>query len=133
MSDNEIPYDDDLGKAVHRIDKKVTAMYPVIMTEIPKMNVMMQTAVNAQHQMAAAADRMASTHEKAEVRFGILETRLQEANDKAAGKNQMPIWSHYLVLGGTILMTVLIILYVTQQTIDATLTSIKINVPVEVK
>jgi len=133
MLDNEPLHDEDLEKTVHRIDKKVTAMYPVIMQEIPKMNVMIQTAVNAQHQMAAAADRMATTHEKAEIRFGILENRLQEANDRASGKNQMPIWSHYLVLGGTILITVLIILYVTQQTIDATLTSIKINNPAEVK
>jgi hypothetical protein len=134
MRDNGIPDDDEaVEKTLRRIDRKVADMYPVVMTEIPKMNVMIQTAVNAQALMSAAADRMATTHAEAEVRFGKLEERLQEANDKAAGKNMMPIMSHYLVLGGTILILTLLVLYATQQTIEATLTSIEVRKEREIK
>lgn len=117
----------DVIGIIYRIDKKVNAMYPVVMTEVPKMQVIMKTVADAQTLIAASADRMATTNEKAESRYSRLEDRLEAAHEKAAGKGQMPIVSHYLILGGTILISVLIVLYVNQQTINATLTSIEVK------
>lgn len=109
---------------IHALLKNI---HPVVMTELPQMKILLSTIANAQTAMATAANSMAATAEKAEQRYMRLEDRLQNANDKASGKGQIPIISHYLVLGGTVLITVLVVLYVHKQTIDASLTSIRVE------
>lgn len=112
---------------IHSMDVKLSELYPVLMAEIPKMQMLLSTITTAQNSMAMAAASMASTNEKAERRYEKMEERLQEANDKASGKGQIPIMSHYITLGGTVLIAILVILYVNKQTLDATLTSVKIS------
>jgi hypothetical protein len=109
------------------IRKKVEDMHPIITVELPRMQVILERITTAQNTMSSAADRMAATHEHAEKRFSKLEDRLQIANDKASGKGQIPLVSHYLILGSMVGIAVLVVLYVNQQTIDATLTSISIG------
>lgn len=109
------------------IRKKVEDMHPIITMELPRMQVILERITTAQNTMSSAADRMATTHEHAEKRFSKLEDRLQIANDKASGKGQIPLVSHYLILGSMVGIAVLVVLYVNQQTIDATLTSISIG------
>lgn len=110
--------------SIHEILQKI---YPVVETEIPQMKILLTSITSAQNAMAAAASSMAATAEKAELRYTRMEDKLQNANDRAAGKGQIPILSHYLILGGTVLITVLVVLYVHKQTIDASLTSIKVQ------
>lgn len=109
------------------IRKKVEDMHPVITVELSRMQVILERITAAQNTMSSAADRMAATHEHAEKRFSKLEDRLQVANDKASGKGQIPLVSHYLILGSMVGIAVLVVLYVNQQTIDATLTSISVG------
>lgn len=109
------------------IHKKVNEMHPVLMVELPRMQVLIERIAIAQNNMSDAAIRMSITHEHAEKRFSKLEDRLQEANDKASGKGQIPLLSHYLVVGSMILVVVLVVLYVNKQTMDATLTSISVG------
>lgn len=83
--------------------------------------------VSAQNSMAESAHKMAVVNEHADIRYAKLEDRLQEAYDKASGKSQIPIISHLLILGTTVLVTLVLVLYVTQTTLDATLTSVKVK------
>lgn len=109
------------------IHTKVKEMYPVVIKDVPRLQMLLERIATAQDTMSAAAARMANTHELAEQRYSKLEDRLQNVNDKAAGKGQIPLTSHYLILGSMVLLAVLVVLYVNQQTIDATLTSIKVG------
>lgn len=126
-SKEEIAFSVETIERVYNMDEKLSALYPILMVEIPKMQMLLSTIANAQSSMALAAASMANTNEKAELRFEKMEGRLQAANDKAAGKGQIPIISHYLILGSSVLIAVLVILYVNRQTLNATLTSIKID------
>lgn len=110
--------------SIHELLQKID---PVIKTEIPQMKILLTSTASAVNAVAAAATSIAATAEKAELRYQKMEDRLQAVNDKAAGKGQIPILSHYLILGGTVLITVLVVLYVHKQTIDASLTSIKVQ------
>lgn len=112
---------------IYAMDQRLDAMHPLLTTEIPQMKAVLNTVAEAQKTMAYAASSMAATNEKAEQRYARLEDRLQDCNERASGKGQIPIMSHYIVLGGTVLISVLIVLYVNRQTMDATLTSIKVG------
>lgn len=109
------------------IHARIKEMHPIITTEVPRMQLLLERITTAQDNMSAAATRMAETNERAELRFSKLEDRLQSANDKASGKGQIPLISHYLILGSMVLIAILVVLYVNKQTIDATLTSIKVG------
>lgn len=112
---------------IYTIHELLKEMRPTILSEVPKMVQLMSTVAAAQTAMSAAATTMAATHEKAEKRFEKLENKLQDCNNKVAGDGRMPITSHYMVLGGTVLITILTVLYVNKQSLDATLTSLKIG------
>lgn len=112
---------------IHSIDEKFEKLFPLLLSDIPQMKLLLSTVASAQTAMATAASSMAETNRKAELRYEKLEDRLQNANDRASGKGQIPIVSHYLILGGTVLISVLIVLWVNKQTLDATLSSIKIG------
>ena len=88
---------------------------------------MLKQIADAQTSMAESAKSIANSHNNIEKRYTKLEDRLQEAYDKASGKDQMPIKSHYMILGGTIFVSILIVIAATQYTLDATLTSVKID------
>lgn len=77
--------------------------------------------------MCSAIEELARTHAKAEERFRQLESRLYDCHDKALGKGQIPIVSHFIILGSVVLVSVLGVLYVTEHSIKATLTSIDIE------
>lgn len=113
----------DRIRTMHEMFEEV---YPSIQ-EIPRMNVLLSTIAAAQTSMSMAASSMAETNKKAEDRYARLEDKLQDANDRASGKFQIPIISHYLILGGTVLITVLVVLYVHNQSLDASLTSVKVG------
>lgn len=112
---------------VYDIHEWLSEIKPIVLTEIPQMHVLLSSITASQQTMAAAAASMASTNEKAEERYARLEDRLQSANDRASGRAQIPLVSHYLILGGTILCAILVVLYFTKQTIDASLTTLKVG------
>lgn len=88
---------------------------------------MLKQIADAQTSMAESAKIIAKSTDNIEKRYTRLEDRLQEAYDKASGKDQMPIKSHYMILGGTIFVSILIVIAATQYTLDATLTSVKVS------
>lgn len=112
---------------VHAMDEKLSMLHPMLMAEIPKMQLLLSTMATSMNVMSAAALSMATTNDKAEARYERMDLRLQEVNDRASGKGMMPITSHYMTMFGTVLIAVLVILYVNKQTLDASLTSIKIS------
>lgn len=112
---------------IYNMDEVLRTIEPLLKTEIPQMKILLSSTASAVQAVAAAATSIAATAEKAELRYQKMEDKLQHVNDKAAGKGQIPILSHYLILGGTVLITVLVVLYVHKQTIDASLTSIKVQ------
>lgn len=87
---------------------------------IPGMNMLLTSIATAQQTMAAAATNMALTNDKAEKRYARI-------SDRADGKGMMTITSHYLVVGGLVLIMVLLVLWVTRQNIDANLTSLRVT------
>jgi hypothetical protein len=95
--------------------------------EIPKINLLLQNIANAQSTMALAAASMAKSIEKGEERYQKLEDRLQEVNDRASGKGQIPLLSHYATLISAVMVTILVVLYVHKQQLDASLTSVKVS------
>lgn len=102
---------------------KINDMHSIVGTSHHLLN----SIAAAQSTMAAAANSMANTNSVAEQRYAKLEDRLQEANDRASGKSQIPIISHLLILGTTVLVTLVLVLYATNRTIDATFTSLKVK------
>ncbi len=109
------------------IHQKVQEMHPIITLDLPRMQVLLERVSNAQTVMSDAATRMSLTHEHAERRFSKTEERMHEVYEKLGGKGQMPITSHYLVVGSLILVAVLVTLYFSQHTIKANLDSISIE------
>jgi len=112
---------------IYNMHEILQAIEPVITVGIPQMTTLLSSVVTAQSTIAVAAESMAATSRKAENRYEKLEGRLQSANDRAAGRGQIPLLSHYIVLVGTVLTALLIVLYVNKQTIEASLTSVKIQ------
>lgn len=102
-------------------------IHPIVRAEIPQMKILLSTISNALDTISNAAKSMAETNQKSEERFSRMEDRLQSANDRAAGRAQIPLTSHLLILGSTVFITILVVLYVHRQTVDATLTSIKVQ------
>ena len=111
---------------IYDIHTLLKRLEPVVQ-EIPKISLLMQTVSTAQTTMAAAAVSMASTLERAEKRYEKLEQRLEDVTDKAMGKGQVPLLSHYMTLVSAVMVTVLVVLYAQRQQLDASLTSIKVN------
>lgn len=85
------------------------------------------TVVTAQQSMAVSASTMAATNSLAERRYATLDARLEKCHERAAGKGMMPIVSHLLILITTVIITLLTITYVTNQTIKGTLTSLEVT------
>lgn len=130
MSDNgkeELLLSPETIDRIYDMHEMLREAQPILNTEIPQMKILLSTISNALTTMSSAAASMADTNQKAEDRFSRMEDRLQSANDRASGKNQIPLISHYIALAGSLFITVLILLYVHNQSLDATLTSIKVN------
>ncbi len=104
------------------------------LSEIPSIKILLQSAVAAQVSNADSQKRLATLLEKIEERQEHLEDRLQRANDVAAGKDQIPLRSHYwtvvVALLPAIIMclaTVLYVLWSTKQELTASLTQVEIR------
>lgn len=82
---------------------------------------------DSQKSMAISAGIMANTNAKAEARYEKLEVMLQDANQRASGKNQMPISSHLIIVATILLSMLLVISYTTKQTVEGTINSLKIT------
>lgn len=87
----------------------------------------MERLMTAQDRMCLAVEQLSKISESAEERYRRMEDKLQEANDKAAGKAQIPLTSHFIILVSAVLIIFLGVLYVTKQTIKATVTSIEVE------
>lgn len=112
---------------IYDMHELLREVQPLLQVEIPQMKMLLSTIASAQTTMASAAVSMADTNQKAEDRFSRMEDRLQSANDRASGKGQIPLMSHLIILGSSVFITILVVLYVHRQTVDATLTSIKVQ------
>lgn len=102
-------------------------MFSNMASTIDSSHLLISSISESQKSMASSAKSMALTNATADVRYAKLQDMLQEVNDRAAGKNQIPITSHLLILATTVLITLLMVTYVTKQTVEGTLSSLKVD------
>lgn len=115
---------------MHELLQKIE---PVIL-EIPKMTTLMASVATGIQTISASVASMSLVHGQAEERFKRMEQRdaekdiqLKEANDRAAGKNQVPMITHIITVVIVGLIAASTILYANQQMIEATLSSVKVK------
>lgn len=101
---------------------------------IPEVRAMLTSLSTAQVTMAQSAQSMAETFRKAEERAEKAEVRYAELASTAAGKDQIPLKSHYwtviicmIPVVVMALVCVLGVLYLTRQELSASLTEIKVG------
>lgn len=101
---------------------------------IPELQRVMDTMSTAQSLMAKAAESMADTFKRFELRVERQDERYEELVKQASGKDQIPLRSHYWTVAACLIPTlimgigaVLCVLYITKQDIKASLTEIQVQ------
>lgn len=101
---------------------------------IPELRRVMDTMSTAQSLMAKSAESMAATFSRFELRAEKQDERYEELVQKASGKDQIPLRSHYWTVAACLIPTLIMgigavlgVLYFTKQDIKASLTEIQVN------
>ena len=117
---------EDMDKRLEHIERQVSML--------PEMKLLLSNISSAQTIMSASAQSMADTFKRGEERAEKQEIRYDTLSLMAAGKDQIPLKSHYSTLYAALLPTfimsacvVLYVLYYTKQEIKGSLESIEIK------
>lgn len=94
---------------------------------IPEIKVLLHNVAAAQTVMANSAQSMAETFRRSEDRQEKLEIRYSEATQLIAGRGQIPLKSHYAILGTVLLAALIWVTYETKTEINASLTQLSIG------
>lgn len=102
-----------------------------LMQKVQELHTLMQETTDgldhSMDKMCQAIETLARTHTAAEKRYADLEDRLYNCHDQVIGKGQIPLVSHYIILCSMVGLALLVVLYVNQQSIEATLTSVTVS------
>jgi hypothetical protein len=113
---------------------KMLSKIPDMKSLLESLAISQTSLISSQSSMAESAKRMADVFEKSEKRQENLETEVRRGYETAAGKDQLPLKTHYITVAMVALpafaicfSVIVYVLYMTKTDLNATLTTIQLN------